>query len=217
MNKLKIIAAVLIGALGIGLTGYGIVGMANAAVPKPEEPFIAEYSYDIYNGTSGVAAAIADCLKPYEGKTVPKEQEVVREATWVFGEIEKPVVEDIEEIDEVQEIDISEDEFDLLCRCVQAEAGNQSFEGKRLVACVILNRVDVDGWGDSITEVITAKNQFATWPRMIQNADVSDDTIEAVTAELGERSNPDIIAFRTGHYHSWCTPWKKVGDHYFSK
>ena len=83
---------------------------------------------------------------------------------------------------------ISNQDFELLCQLVAAEAENQSFEGKRAVAAVVLNRVDY-GWPfeDSIEAVIFQDGQFTcisdkrffdAW------AYVSDEDREAVTAIL---------------------------------
>ena len=47
------------------------------------------------------------------------------------------------------------DSLELLALCVEAEAGNQALEGKRLVAAVVLNRVEDPDWPDDITAVIT--------------------------------------------------------------
>lgn len=56
---------------------------------------------------------------------------------------------------------ISNQDFELLCQLVAAEAENQPFEGKRAVVAVVLNRVDY-GWPfeDSIEEVIFQDGQF---------------------------------------------------------
>ncbi len=47
------------------------------------------------------------------------------------------------------------DSLEILAVCVEAEAGNQSLDGKRMVVDVILNRVDHPDWPDSIEGVIT--------------------------------------------------------------
>lgn len=52
-------------------------------------------------------------------------------------------------------------EIEMLSKVIYQEWGNASDDKCAAVAWVILNRVDYDGYGDTITEVITAKNQFA--------------------------------------------------------
>lgn len=113
------------------------------------------------------------------------------------------------------------DSMELLAICVEAEAGNQGMEGKRLVADVILNRAD-DGsgeWPDTIEGVITQYPQFASYwdGGMDRVAEPSEETFEAVRMELKERSYPGIYYFREGGWPEYGTPWRKVGDHYFNK
>lgn len=109
------------------------------------------------------------------------------------------------------------DSLEYLAACVEAEAGNQGYTGKRLVACVILNRVEAEGFPDSIEAVINQKNQFDVVAcGSIYTVDVTQETFEAVTDELEQRSNRDILYFREGCYHSFGTPILKHKDHYFS-
>ncbi len=112
------------------------------------------------------------------------------------------------------------DGMELLAVCVEAEAGNQGLAGKRLVAAVILNRAeDKSGqWPDTVTGVIMQEGQFASyWDGGMQKVwEPSEETFEAVRLELQERSYPGIYYFREGEWPDYGTPWKKVGDHYFS-
>lgn len=116
---------------------------------------------------------------------------------------------------------ISNQDFELLCQLVAAEAENQPFEGKRAVAAVVLNRIDY-GWPfeDSIEEVIFQDGQFScisdkrffdAW------AYVSDEDREAVTAELSERKYNEYLYFTAGHFGDYGTPAEQIGDHYFCK
>ena len=110
------------------------------------------------------------------------------------------------------------DNLELLAICVQAEAGNQSLLGRRLVADVILNRVDDEDWPDTIEGVITQPYQFSSyWDGGMERVREPDElTIRAVQMELKQRSYPGVRYFRTGTYSCYGTPWRKVGDHYFS-
>lgn len=114
---------------------------------------------------------------------------------------------------------ISNQDFELLCQLVAAEAENQPFEGKRAVVAVVLNRVDY-GWPfeDSIEAVIFQDGQFScisdkrffdAW------AYVSDEDREAVTAELSERKYNEYLYFTAGHYGDYGTPAEQIGEHYF--
>lgn len=116
---------------------------------------------------------------------------------------------------------ISNQDFELLCQLVAAEAENQPFEGKRAVVAVVLNRIDY-GWPfeDSIEEVIFQDGQFTcisdkrffdAWTY------VSDEDREAVAAELSDRKYSEYLYFTAGHYGDYGTPAEQIGDHYFSK
>jgi spore germination cell wall hydrolase CwlJ-like protein len=110
------------------------------------------------------------------------------------------------------------DSLELLAICVQAEAGNQSLAGRRMVADVILNRVDSDDFPDTIEGVITQPDAFTSyWDGGMDNVYEPDETtFKAVQMELEQRSYPGILYFRTGRYSSYGTPYIKVGAHYFS-
>lgn len=109
------------------------------------------------------------------------------------------------------------DSLELLALCVEAEAGNQDLTGKRMVADVILNRVDDVDWPDTVEEVIAQPYEFSSyWNGAIERAEPSEETFEAVRMELEQRGWPGLRYFTAGNYSEYGTPWKKVGDHYFS-
>lgn len=111
------------------------------------------------------------------------------------------------------------DSLELLAVCVEAEAGNQSLEGKRLVVDVILNRVDSAEWPDTVKEVIEQPVQFASYwdGGMERVVEPSEETYEAIRMEIEERSYPSIYYFTADDYGTYGTPWRQVEDHYFSK
>ena len=122
-------------------------------------------------------------------------------------------------------IDIAEEEYwdslELLAICVEAEAGNQGLQGKRLVVDVILNRAeDHSGeWPDTIAGVISQKNQFTSYwdGGMADIWEPSEETYQAVKMEVEQRGYPGIYYFREGQWSDYGTPWRKTGAHYFSK
>lgn len=70
----------------------------------------------------------------------------------------------------------TEDEVMLICRMVETECFEQDFLPKVNVASVVFNRLNADGkFGNTITEVITQKNQFVYFRK-----EISPDTINAV-------------------------------------
>lgn len=111
------------------------------------------------------------------------------------------------------------DSMELVAVIVQAEAGNQSLKGMRLVADVILNRMDSPKFPDTAEEVIYAVGQFgpvsdgglerAAW-------NMSEDAYRAVEMEWDRstRLNTGILYFNTS-WDNGTNPFK-VGDHWFS-
>lgn len=77
---------------------------------------------------------------------------------------------------------VSDEEYEVLCRIVEAEAGDQDVYGRILVANVILNRVKYKKeFANDIIGVVFEKNQFApTRDGSYYSVKVSDTTMEAV-------------------------------------
>jgi len=108
-------------------------------------------------------------------------------------------------------------EMEVIARCVEAEAGNQSIDVKRAVISVILNRVDDEDWPDTISEVIADPYEFATyWNGRMDEAEPSISTYEAISLEMETRSYPGLFYFDMDDYLPYGTPYAKMGDLYFS-
>ena len=105
---------------------------------------------------------------------------------------------------------ISEDDKRQIAKVVHAEAGNQDDIGRRLVADVVLNRIDSDRFPDTVTEVIAQDNQFKS------AAKYTEADMQAVEDELQKRLDHGVIWFKTGSYHNIGTELYQHGDHYFS-
>lgn len=112
--------------------------------------------------------------------------------------------------------DISDEEFELLARCVEAEAGDQGYLGKCYVVDCILNRCDK--WHKSIKEIIFQPHQFEVVSNnRINTVKVTEETRQAIRDELRHRTNMEILHFRMDYYHSFGVPVFQYKDHYFSK
>lgn len=111
-------------------------------------------------------------------------------------------------------------ELEMIAQVVEAEAGNQDLTGKRLVADVVLNRVESPNpiFPDSIGEVIFQENQFSVIKNGMYDAvrlRISDESYLAVNLEAGEeRLNKDILWFSRGK-SPWATYHFKHQDHWF--
>lgn len=111
------------------------------------------------------------------------------------------------------------DEMMEVAQIVQAEAGNQDINGMRLVADVVLNRMDSDQFPDTAYEVIFQDGQFGptvdgAWEKA--GWYICDDVFTAVAMEW-DRSNrldPEILYFNTT-WDNGSSPYK-YGDHWFS-
>lgn len=96
---------------------------------------------------------------------------------------------------------LTEDEFQVLCRIVEAEAGGEDMDGRVLVANVILNRVADEAFPDTVKEVVFQKNngtfQFSPlYDGRYQRVQVSEETEEAVKrALLGEDHSKGALYF----------------------
>ena len=83
----------------------------------------------------------------------------------------------------------ADDEYEILTKIVEAEAGGEDIIGKMLVANVILNRVNNAAFPDSITEVVFQNSNGVYQFTPVSNgrffkACASDSTIEAVNRVL---------------------------------
>ena len=108
-------------------------------------------------------------------------------------------------------------EYYLLSHIVEAEAGNQGIDGKRLVVDVVFNRVMSDQFPNSVEEVLTQDGQFTTYINgAYKLVEPSEDTHEAIAIEYDYIRNTDVYFFRTDHYHSFGKPLFVEEDHYFS-
>lgn len=104
----------------------------------------------------------------------------------------------------------TDDELTLMARVVHAEAGNQDIYGRRLVAAVILNRLESATFPDTVAGVVYQSDQFAI------SKSYKDEDMLALKAEIESRTDSRIVCFRTGRYHSFGEPAYQYGNHYFS-
>ena len=107
----------------------------------------------------------------------------------------------------------------LLNNITEAEAGNQSELGKRLVIDTVLNRIDSDRWRDDYTiwEVVAHPGQFETYSNGAYLKVCLDERIsELIVEELLNRTNTEVMYFKTGGYFSGLPELFVEGDHWFS-
>lgn len=101
---------------------------------------------------------------------------------------------------------ISYEDKMILYKIVEAEAGSEDRIGKILVANVVLNRMEDDGFPDSVSEVVFQKEdgvaQFSPVANgRYESAKPKEDTIEAVEAALtGEDYSEGALYFMARKY-----------------
>lgn len=149
--------------------------------------------------------------------------EKTSQATIIDTDVQYKTLTHSEYLIEQEEIrnEIFYGELEEVALVVQAESGNQDELGKRYVADCILNRVDDKDFPDNIHDVIYQINpiQFSTTvDGAIEKAGytVTEEIFQLVLEEYENRTNFNIIYFRTDRYSDSGTPAFKHGDHYFS-
>lgn len=136
------------------------------------------------------------------------------------GEYGRPFIIEAEpDSDEQIEEEIRLGEMELISQLVEAEAGNQPIEGKRLVVDVILNRVESPDFPNTVEEVIFQEGQFSVvkngaWEKAAWNMKESD--FDAVKYESEMHSNKDVLYFNNSRNVSGKGTPFKVGDHWFN-
>ena len=129
--------------------------------------------------------------------------------------------ESVEMFSHTQNIDkcfryLTPEEYDVLARCVEAEAGNQDLLGRQLVVDVVFNRVDSPDFPDNVIDVIYQEHQFAVvTDGRIDKVTPSEDTYKAIDLECDIQINTEVMYFSAEGYLPYGEPWEKVGDHYF--
>lgn len=176
-----------------------------------EEPMDKELQSNAFEETEELGVFEAPAEDENEGVTssyIPQAT-VMPDGTTVFenGTILPINVDEwLEEIDEVE----------LFYKLVEAEAGNQSTLGRRLVADCVLNQMDF--YGASYKDIILGVNKFESVSNShIFTTEVQESTIESCKLEMNSRIDYNVMYFRTEHYHDFGIPYEQVGDHFFSQ
>lgn len=107
----------------------------------------------------------------------------------------------IQQLAEKNEITLSENDYNILLRIVEAEATGEDYLGKRLVANVVINRVKNSEFPDTVKKVVFEKTnghvQFSpTADGRFQSVTITEETKEAVYDALcGEDTSQGALFF----------------------
>ena len=132
----------------------------------------------------------------------------------------------VEVAEDKNSFELNDNEYTVLLKIVEAEAGSEDLTGKMLVANVIMNRVNSDLFPNTVTEVVYQKHkgraQFSpTEDGRINSVTVSSETVEAVRRVMnGEDSSNGALYFRSvysnsGWFDSALTRVVEHGNHIF--
>lgn len=112
---------------------------------------------------------------------------------------------------------VSDADIELIALLTMAEAEGECEEGQRLVIDTVLNRVDNPHFPDNIYDVVYQKNQYCGMqPPRIDRCWVKDELVQLVREELENRTDYDVIFFRTERYSDYGVPMFQIEHHYFS-
>ena len=193
------------------------------------------YLSNVEVNTSFVQSAVIDFDCTAENETENETQILAEEETIEEEVIEQPVAtaqgnESHQVAEPEYVLEFSEEDYQVLCKIVEAEAGDQDAKGRILVTNVIINRVKTEGkYGNTIKEVVFANNgktyQFSpTKPGgSYYNVTASELTIECVDRALrGEDYSEGALYFcmKTSSNSWFNTSLQflfKHQDHYFYK
>ena len=91
--------------------------------------------------------------------------------------------------------ELSEDDYEVLLRIVEAEAGGEDEEGKMLVAGVVLNRVDNPAFPDTVREVVFQRENGTS-----QFSPAYNGRYEKVNGQRGDEGSGGACTMRGGYF-----------------
>lgn len=112
-----------------------------------------------------------------------------------YGTLEKPLA-----------YELGEEDYNILLRIVEAEAGGEDEDGKLLVANVVLNRMNSEAFPDTVKDVVMQRSgrvtQFSPVASgRIWKVEVSEETVAAVQRALeGEDISQGALYFASRRY-----------------
>ena len=113
---------------------------------------------------------------------------------------------------------LTDEEIELICRCVMSEAGGESPLVQEAVATVIFNRYFSPKFPNTFEEIL-APGQFS----LHDNGEITDEVRLSVSRAIVFYSSPggttlpyNCYYFRADHYHSFGIPYTHIGNTYFS-
>ena len=209
-------AALVLGTiLTTGLASFNSCSIgtltAYAAEDVLTEELATAFQQEVQTGAENVETEIPTeeaAVQPIQEE--PAAEEVVPEEPVPEESVPEMAPEEIPTEAAAANLNLDEQEYQVLLRIVEAEAGGEDTVGKMLVANVIMNRVNSGIFPATVTGVVYQNTecgaQFApTVDGRIDRVSVSQDTTEAVNRVLGgEDVSQGALFFRsTRSRSSW--------------
>ena len=134
------------------------------------------------------------------------------------GQYGRPFVISYEDTEEQIAEEILLGDMELVAQLVEAEAGNQCFDGKCAIVDVLLNRLESPDFPNTMEEVIFQEGQFSVitngaFDKAAWNMQESD--YKAVAYEYEMHSNKTWLYFNNTENVSGSGEICQIGDHYF--
>lgn len=122
------------------------------------------------------------------------------------------------EVKDISSVDyITMDDAVLIAKLVLAEAEGEPEMGKRLVIDTVLNRLESEDFPNTVYDVVYQPYHYdPAWDGRIDLFSELDDAFKLVVDEIHNRTNSEVLYFRTDKFHEFGTPMEQVGNHYFS-
>ncbi len=209
-------AALVLGTiLTTGLASFNSCSIgtltAYAAEDTLTEELATAFQQEVQAGAENVETEIpAEEAAPQPAQEEPAAEEVIPEEPVPEEPVQEAAPEEVPTEAVEANFNLDEQEYQVLLRIVEAEAGGEDTVGKMLVANVIMNRVHSGIFPATVTEVVYQNTgcgaQFApTVDGRIDRVSVSQDTTEAVNRVLGgEDVSQGALFFRsTRSRSSW--------------
>lgn len=112
---------------------------------------------------------------------------------------------------------LTDEDYELIARCVMSEAGGDTIESQEAVATVILNRYFSPAYPAGIKDIIV-HGQFST----ADNGPITNEVYLSVARAVNFYGSGSCILpyncyyFRADHYHDFGIPYRQIGNNYFS-
>ncbi len=181
-------------------THLWVFGVLVGAVLLSASFYLEPFNKDFFAQSNNVKAAEKDTVDP----------EVYNISTRLSGESPKlSIIRDPElevvSYTESNELPVSMEEYEMLCRIVTTEANSEDVEGQMLIANVVMNRVASDIFPDTVEEVILSPGQFdPVETGAYYNTEPTDEAREAVIRALsGEDHSQGALYFQKSAATRW--------------